>query len=206
MSTGSRPYASPLRAAGALGTRRRIRAAAHALFERQGFAGATIAGIAAEAGVSVQTVYATFGSKGAILREMMDELEELAGGEDDGAALLDEADHRRQIALFGGWIRRLFEGGAPLFRAAVAARNNAGVAAMIDTGNRRRLEGATILAAGWAERVLLRPGLTAGQAAETLWLLTSAELFLSSVDALKWTADRYEQWLVDTASRELFGS
>lgn len=206
MSTSSRPYASPLRAAGALGTRRRIRAAARALFERQGFAGATIAGIAAEAGVSVQTVYSIFGSKGAILREMMDELEELAGGEDDGAALLGEADHRRQIALFGGWIRRLFEGGAPLFRAAAAARNNAGVAAMIETGNSRRLEGATILAAGWAERGLLRPGLTAGQAAETLWLLTSAELFLSSVDALKWTADRYEWWLVDTASRELFGS
>ena len=111
MST-KRNYRSDRRTEQALETRRSIRAAARVLFERDGFAATTVAAIAAEASVSVPTVYATFGTKGGVLREMMDELEALASGaEDPGVALFAEPDPQKQLKLFVHWIRTLFESG-----------------------------------------------------------------------------------------------
>lgn len=204
MST-KRGYRSERRSQQALETRRAIRGAARGLFERDGFAGTTVAAIAAEAGVSEPTVYATFGTKGAILREMMDELEEFAATDDDpAAALLAESDPRRQLAVFIHWIRTLFERGAPILRASRSALGDPDVLAMIETGNQRRLEGTTMLASAWHKAGLLRPGLSARRGAHDLWLLTSAELYLNAVDVLGWSANAYEKWLVDTANRGLF--
>lgn len=204
MST-TRRYQSDLRSAQAQQTRQRIRASARLLFEGQGFAATTVAQIASEAGVSTPTVYAVFGSKAAILREMMDELEGAAGGEDTAGSLLAEADPRRQLAMFAHWIRTLFEVGAPLFRAAQAARHDPDVEAFIETGNARRLEGTTMLTRGWGRAGALRPGLTQRRAAQSLWLLTSAELYLAATSTLGWSAQSYESWLVSTATHELFG-
>ena len=47
-------------------------AAAIRLFSAHGWAGTTIAGIAADAGVAVETIYSGFGSKKALLRAAMD--------------------------------------------------------------------------------------------------------------------------------------
>ena len=44
-------------------TKRAILHAARQLFAEQGFANATVKGLAERAGVAVQTIYATFGSK-----------------------------------------------------------------------------------------------------------------------------------------------
>lgn len=205
MST-KRGYRSERRSQQALETRRAIRSAARILFERDGFAGTTVAAIAAEANVSAPTIYATFGSKGAILREMMDELEELAAASngDPAAALAAEPDPRRQLAVFVHWIRTLFERGEPLLRASRSAQGDPDVLAMIETGNERRLEGTTMLAGAWHKAGLLRPGLSARRGAENLWLLTSAELYFNAVDVLGWSANVYEKWLVDTATRDLF--
>lgn len=177
------------------------------LFERDGFAATTVVAIAAEAKVSAPTIYATFGSKGAILREMMDELEELAARDEDPvAALAAESDPRRQLGVFIHWIRTLFERGEPLFRASLSARGDPDVLAMIEIGNRRRLEGTTMLASSWHSSGVLRPGVSAASGSETLWLLTSAEVYLNALDVLGWSGDAYEQWLVDTVTHDLFPS
>lgn len=54
----------------AAATRRSMLEAARDLFTAHGYAGTTVQAIADEAGVAVQTVYYTFGTKGALLREM----------------------------------------------------------------------------------------------------------------------------------------
>jgi AcrR family transcriptional regulator len=201
----NRKYESERRSQQALETRRAIRAAARQLFERDGFAGTTVSAIAAAASVSVPTVYAVFGSKGAILREMMDELEAVAVADGDPAAdLFAEPDPRRQLEIFVRWIRTLFERGAPLLRAARSAQGDVNVVKMIDTGNQRRLEGTTLLADAWHQMGALRPNLSARDGAHTLWLLTSGELYLNAADILDWSADDYERWLVDTAAAALF--
>jgi AcrR family transcriptional regulator len=60
------------RARQAAATRRRILAAAEELFVRDGYAATAITEIAARADVAVQTVYAVFGTKRAVLTELID--------------------------------------------------------------------------------------------------------------------------------------
>jgi AcrR family transcriptional regulator len=203
MST-KRSYQSSLRDERAADTRARIRRAARTLFERHGFDATTVTQIAREAGVSPPTVYAVFGSKAGIVRELMDDLEQLAAGDDGaGETILAEVDPARQLASFVHWIRTLFEAGEPIFRAVRAAGANADTAAMVAVGNNRRREGTKLLAEGWASRGALAAGLDADTAGDTLWLLTSAELYLLAVEALGWSPDSYEQWLVHAATAQL---
>ncbi|MGB8505622.1 TetR/AcrR family transcriptional regulator, partial [Mycobacterium sp.] len=67
-----RTYDNSRRRADAEGRQRRIVDAATALFVEQGFGGTSIDQIAAAADVSPQTVYATYGSKAAVLSRAID--------------------------------------------------------------------------------------------------------------------------------------
>ncbi len=67
-----RKYNSTRRSLQAAQTREDVLAAAIRLFSAHGWAGTTIAGIAADAGVAVETIYSGFGSKKALLRAAMD--------------------------------------------------------------------------------------------------------------------------------------
>src|SRR5260370_36989335 len=67
--TVKRHYDSSRRQEQSAETRRRIIAAARELFIRRGYGQATIAQIAETAGVAVETVYATFRNKAALLRQ-----------------------------------------------------------------------------------------------------------------------------------------
>ena len=59
------------RADKAQANRRRMRAAALALFTDRGYASTSIQAIADEAGMAVQTLYFTFGTKSALLKEIL---------------------------------------------------------------------------------------------------------------------------------------
>ena len=67
-----RSYSSAKRKAQARETRRSILDAAHELFVAGGYAATTIQAIAERAGVAVQTVYAGFGSKRELLRQLIE--------------------------------------------------------------------------------------------------------------------------------------
>ena len=199
----SRPYRSPLREERALQTRSRIRASARRLFAEQGFSGTTIGQIAQDAGVSPPTVYAVFGSKGGIVSAMLEQLEQDAGMAEQIAKIAAEKAPARQLRLFVASNRTLFELGAPLLRAFMAARHEPDVAAVGERGDRGRLEGATHLTRMFARAGALHPGLAPADAAERLWLLTSLEQYLLATDRLGWSPDRYEQWLGDLLETEL---
>ena len=66
-----RRYDGSGRRARALRTPDQIAEAARELFERSGYAQTTIAGVARAAGVSPETIYKAFGSKGALLRAVV---------------------------------------------------------------------------------------------------------------------------------------
>lgn len=72
MPTTTRTYVSPLREQAAAQTRARILQAATRLFAERGYGRVTVANIAAEAGVSSKAVFASTGSKGDILNEIVD--------------------------------------------------------------------------------------------------------------------------------------
>lgn len=67
-----RRYSSGLRRRQAEATRTEVLAAATTLFERSGWAGTTVAAIAKQAGVAVETVYSGFGSKKELLRRVVE--------------------------------------------------------------------------------------------------------------------------------------
>jgi AcrR family transcriptional regulator len=69
-STSKRRYHSPLRAAQAEATRRRIVGAALERFAANGVAGTSINDVARAAGVAPETVYGSFGSKAGLLGEI----------------------------------------------------------------------------------------------------------------------------------------
>ena len=70
--TAKRSYNSSRRTLQAAQTREEVLRAASRLFSETGWAGTTLAAIAEEAGVSVETIYKGFGSKKALLLEAMD--------------------------------------------------------------------------------------------------------------------------------------
>lgn len=202
MST-DRPYSSTLREQRAYETRVRIRRAAADLFAARGFRETTVAAIAERAGVSAPTVYSVFGGKGGIVAAMLEELEQNADRDVWVGKLIVEGDPYEQVGIFATWIRTLFEGGAPILKAAMAARSEPEVAELADRGDGARREGTRRLTAMWGAADALRDGLEAEQAAEQLWLLTSVEQYLLATDALGWSADEYEMWLADALERQL---
>ena len=202
MST-DRPYRSTLREERAEETRRRIRSAAHDLFAEVGFTETTIVRIADRAGVAPQTVYAVFGSKGGIVAAMIEAAEESADYATRIGEMLAEEDPHRQLQLFVTWIRRLFETGGDVFRAALQAKHDPDVAPLAERGDANRREGTRKLVGLWAAKGVLRNGLNPEDAAERLWLLTSVEQYFKAIDGLGWNGDEYEEWLGGLLDREL---
>ncbi|MCG6955344.1 MAG: TetR/AcrR family transcriptional regulator, partial [Gemmatimonadetes bacterium] len=74
MSEVKRPYRSPRRREQAEETRRRILDAARRGFVERGYGGTTMESLADAAGVSVQTIYASLGSKQGILMALLDDM------------------------------------------------------------------------------------------------------------------------------------
>lgn len=199
----SRRYRSSLRESQARETRGRIRDAARALFVANGFSETTVTEIADSAGVAPQTVYSAFGSKGAIVAAMLEDLEEQAGARERIAAVIAEQDSHKQLRLFAAWIRTLFERGAPVLMAAFEAHGDPDVAAFAARGDERRRRGTEQLVRIWTEKGVLRSSLNEREAAERFWLLTSAQTYMLSIDGLGWSPGQYEAWLGDLLEREL---
>ncbi len=115
-----RRYVSGVRQEQAQRTRLRILDAAHRLFGEYGYAATTIERIAAEAGVAIDTVYAVFRSKRAVLSGLM---ERQVGGDDQPIAMLDrpeaqsvrrEPNQRRQLARFVAGVTDAIERSRPV--------------------------------------------------------------------------------------------
>src|SRR5258707_727390 len=108
---GRRSYEAPNRRAAAEQTRRHILEAARRLFLERGYVATSMAAIAAEAGVSHETVYATFGPKPVLFRYL---IEIALSGTDAPVPALErasthdmqaEADLSRRLAMFAHVIR-----------------------------------------------------------------------------------------------------
>ena len=141
--------------------------AALRLFVAHGYAATTIQTIADEAGVAVQTVYAAFGNKRELMRQL---IEATITGDDDpppvteGAesrAIAAEPDARRRAQLDAALSRTIVQRVAPLVRVAEeAAASDPELAATMETikAARRRemLDSATLLAG--PEGLRLEPG------------------------------------------------
>lgn len=208
MSENSRPkrrYSSARRQAQAAETREQIVAAAGKLFAELGYAGTTIEDIARAAGIAVQTVYAAFGTKRAILTRLV----ELAVvGDDRAAPILErpepqmvrrETDQRRQLQLFAHGIGQIMARMSPIFELMhIAAKTEPEIADFLQKLLNERLQNLTQFAGWVAANGPLRDGLGVEAAGETIWTLTSAEVYRLLTVERGWPRDQYEQWVSNT--------
>jgi AcrR family transcriptional regulator len=206
MSGGKRRYESPKRRQQADATRRRLAASARRLFAKNGYAATTIESIARDAGVAVQTFYATYGSKRAVLFAILDEAE----AEADLSGLLADlqktaSDPRRQLRLIVDFNVRLFQRSADILEILRAAGStDTDLASVWREGEERRRKGQAPLVREWVKRDALRPGLKEPEAADILWALSSPDIYRLFVVERRWSVARYREWLMATLEQLLF--
>src|SRR5215469_9446879 len=200
------PYRSPLRAERAADTRRRIASAALALFTEKGFGGTTITAIAERAGVAPQTIYATFGTKAAILRALLERLEEDAGSAEwrDRIAAADDA--AAKLEAFAHWSAAMFATSKAIIAAAQGAVGDPTILELRAEGDRHRRQGVTALVDTLADRGDLVAGLSRQQAVDRAWMLTGVDLYLAATDGCGWGDADYARWLTSLLVHQLLPS
>ena len=209
----TRRYDSPIRREQARQTRAAVVQAAHRRFLAHGYAATTLAAVAKDAGVSVDTVYAVFGSKRGLLAAVMDVN---VGGDDAPVAVLErelpqrmraERDQRTQLAMFATGMAGELERMRPLddvLRSAAAADPDVAAARHEQNDVQRHRAMTTVV--GWvAARGPLRDGLDVATAADLIWTLTSPEVHHMLLETRGWSRSQYEVWLRDMLEHALLG-
>lgn len=200
-----RTYQSALRSERAGDTRVRIKTAALQLFGSRGFTSTTIADIAAASGVSAQTVYATFKSKGGIVKAMLAELEDNADASHWRAQVQQAQTPTEMLTAFAQWTTVLFSTSRISLQASREAISDPTLLELQQEGDRHRRAGVGALVGRLAVAGDLRADLTQEHAADRMWMLTGLELYLSSTTACGWTDDEYAAWLAELLCQQLLG-
>jgi AcrR family transcriptional regulator len=205
-----RSYHSPRRQQQAAATRRGILDAAQRLFDAQGYPATTMEAIAAEAGVSLKTVYVVFTTKSGLLRALWDLL--LKGDQADAGVaerpwyrqVLDEPDPVRQLALNAGNARVVKErisGVLKVIRSAAPTDPDADALwRLIQSdfyANQR------VIVEALHAKHALRPGLDVTRATDVLWTLNHPDVWLLLVGERGWTPAEWERWFLDTARAQV---
>jgi TetR/AcrR family transcriptional regulator, regulator of autoinduction and epiphytic fitness len=200
----SRTYDSSNRARQARETRRRIVEAAARLFVRDGYAATSVAAIAEAAEVAVPTVYAAFRSKAGLLRAVVD-LTVRGDDEDvplasraDWQTMESHADPQEQLALFARLHREICDREAAVFaQLEAAAGGDPEATQMLAEHDDRRYTTQTRLARALHRSKALKPGLTAREAADTIWTIASERTYLALVRDRGWRPAKYERWVAE---------
>jgi AcrR family transcriptional regulator len=206
----SRRYNSARRQEQARETRNQIITAARDLFFENGYAGTTIEAIASQAGVAAETIYAGFGSKLALLTTLIDQT---IVGDDAPIPLLDRSEIRaiegltdphEMLRKFAADITRIMQRMGPIFSLLHAtAKSDEGIAALLNRLLSQRLQGMYYLVENLQRIGALRPDLHPDQAAETIWLISSAEVYNLYIDHAGKSVEQYQRWLQLTLERLL---
>lgn len=202
-----RPYHSRVRQRQAEETRQRILVAARSLFESQGYAATTQEAIAQLADVSPKTIAAVFGSKRALLAEVINPEAFSPSVRQLIEELRATRDVPQQLSLVAQITRQAYEplaSSLELLRTAGAvAPELAEVARQIEA-RRRQNQGRLI--ASLHKQGLLRHGLSLEEAMDVLWALTSYDLYRMLVVERGWESVRYETWLAQLLIQQMLGS
>ena len=205
-----RAYRSNRREEQARHTRQRVLAGATAVFLGRGYAGATMRAIATEAGVSVPTVEALFGTKARVLKAAIDvaiagddePVPVLGRGWAEAASAAATADDLLSIvagviapaqARSAGLVLAVFEGSS----------TDADLAGLLAQLVAQRARTAEWLVDGLARTGPLREGTSRQEAVDTLWVLMDPAVFDRLTRQRGWTVERYETWFARSIRRLL---
>jgi AcrR family transcriptional regulator len=195
-----RRYDSTRRRQQAQENRRRVLDAAHELFVVKGYGATTIAEVAAEAGVAVETVYAAFRTKLTVLRRAWDVA---VGGDEDDVRLLDrpelravfaEPDLAKRLTRFATVNTAIMRRTARL-RLAIqgAAGGDPGAAEFLDEIDQARL--AVMGEHARAAEATGQLAVPADTCRDVLFATTDGSLWLTLVGRRGWSDEAYAAWL-----------
>lgn len=208
-----RAYRSEVREDQARRTRAAVLDAARALFATQGYAATTVAAIAKDAGVAVDTVYAAVGSKPQLLRTLIETA--VSGGDrplpPEQRAWVQEIraapTARSKLQLYAHTVREIHDRMGPLLvvlRDASEQSNE--LAELASTLRTRRAANMRRFAHDVASTGELRPGLSVDEMADVVWATNSAEFYILLIGERGWTPEQYEAWLSDSWARLFLSS
>ena len=201
----------PSRRERARATRLRMIHAAQRVFIAQGYAGARMVDIAAEASVAVQTVYFTFHTKAELLHACY-ELAVL--GEDDPRPPVSQPWYAAMLEAGDGQtaIRRLAEGFSGIAaRVALldgvvrSAAHEPEAAQVLAHNEQLRRDGYARIVAHLAGRFGLPAGLDPAPAVDIMLTLAGPATYRSLVAEYSWPHDRFVDWLAATLGQQLLG-
>lgn len=196
----TRRYDSTWRRERALRTRTAILDAAERQFLEGDYGTATIASIAQEAGVSVETIYKSFGSKSGLVREIYER--GLEGRGDTRA--YDRADETRDResdprTIMRQWGRLTAEVASVVTPIRVLMRHLAvtdrEIAAVLETAEAERLVRMRHHARFLKAQGHLREGVTVSEATDVLWICSSLEIYELLVIRRGWSMARFTRYV-----------
>jgi AcrR family transcriptional regulator len=171
-------------------------------FLREGYASTTIAAIAAEAGVSVDTVYKTYGGKPGLIRAIRARAL-LGSGPIPAEQRSDhlqakEADPRKIIRGWGRFVAEIAPRSAPmLLLVRDASRTDPELRALLEELDDDRLRRMTDNARRLSAAGHLRTRISLSDAATVLWTYSSPELYELLVLRQGMSLRRYGQFVAD---------
>jgi AcrR family transcriptional regulator len=190
-------------------TQRTIVETAARLFADQGYHSTSIGTIAAAAGVAVQTIYNSVGSKRDVLSRVLDFAATGEGAPVPAVQFMreqaeQELDPRRMIAQLVEFWRGALPRTAPVFRMIRdAAAVDPDAAELERTRAAQRLLNYQHAARLLDERQALLPGLTVEQAAATIFAIGHPETFRTLVLDGDWNEERWAAWTQSTLEAAL---
>lgn len=163
-----------------------------------------MAAIAEQAGVAVQTVYASTKTKRDILKGIVD----LAvSGEDEEVPvqassrwqeILAEPDLRTRLGMLARLHSEICVREAPAFTiVADAAGSDSEIRVLMREMADQRYQDHYRLAKSLHHSGHIRRGLSARRAADIIWTLANERTYLALVGDRRWSVEDYEQWLTD---------
>lgn len=176
--------------------------AAEIRFLRDGYGRTTVAGIAADAEVSAETVYKTFGGKAGLVKAIYDR--GLAGkgpvptyqrSDQMREKQTDPREIMREWGLLTAEVAALVTPIRLVLRSAAAADHD--MAALLEDSDRQRLERMRHHARFLEEHGYLRPDITLAAATDVLWVCSSAEMYELLVMQRLWSLPQFAQFITD---------
>jgi AcrR family transcriptional regulator len=170
------------------------------LFTAVGYAGTTMEGVAARAGMSVQSVYFAFHTKADLLRASF----ERAAPEPVRLPITEDPD-LALAALVEDAVRSLDAVGGLGLAAAAASPGDEAVAQVREWYDDRRTRSAAALVSRLRAQRPLARGVTTRSAADVVYGLLSPQLHAILVRERGWSSKRYAAWATDAIGRALWG-
>jgi AcrR family transcriptional regulator len=196
---GKRVYRSPARQRQAHETRQRIVQATRRLLESKGYAGMTIESIAQQADVSVQNVYAVFGSKTGIFAELLNQTTFGSGYEETVRKTLAEPEPEARLRGAARIAREIHDAQAEGFALLRGAGMVAPDLAQLEQQRERiRYERQKPMIDSLRAAKRLRSELNYRTARDILWTLTGSDVYRMLVNERGWKSQKYQDWLGDS--------